>query len=136
MALFAATLFLNQNLKAGAPQIKTEQIQQTEVDKTAEYPGGQEAMLKFITGHLIYPKTMKDQGITGKVFLQFNVLSDGILGDFEEIRSPHEDFTNAAIKAMKQMPNWIPVEKDGKKIKMQLTLPINFDIPKPTPPSK
>ncbi|MFT6167110.1 MAG: TonB family protein [Vicingaceae bacterium] len=137
VALFTATLFLNQNLKAGSPQILTEQVVQTEVDKVAEFPGGQEALLTFINGHLIYPKTMKEQGLKGKVFLQFNVLPDGTLSNFEAIRSPHEDFTNAAIKAMKQMPKWIPAEKDGEKVKMQLTLPINFDMPEPpNSPSK
>ena len=134
VTLFAATFFINQNLKAGSPQILTEEVVQTEVDKVAEFPGGQEAMLNFIAGHLIYPKTMKDQGVTGRVFLQFNVLADGTLGDFEALKSPHKDFTNAAIKEMKQMPKWIPAEKDGKKVKMQLTLPINFDIPPPPPP--
>ncbi|MDC1451165.1 energy transducer TonB [Vicingaceae bacterium] len=104
VALFATTLFINQNLKAGAPKIITEQIQQTEADKPAEYPGGQAAMLKFISSHLVYPKTMKEQGIEGKVFLRFNILPDGTLADFKAAISPHEDFTNAAIKAMKQMP--------------------------------
>jgi len=140
VALFATALFINQNLKAGAPQILIEQVIQTEVDKVAEFPGGQEAMLKFIGGHLVYPKKMKDQGLKGRVYLQFNVLPDGTLADFEAARSPHEDFTNAAIKAMEQMPKWIPAEKDGKKVKVQMTLPISFDIPAPplppTPPAK
>ncbi len=111
-----------------------EKVQQTEVDKAAEFPGGQAEMLKFISGHLVYPKTMKEQGIEGKVFLQFNVLPDGTLADFDAVKSPHDDFTNAAIKAMKQMPKWTPAIKDGEKVKMQLTLPIKFDMPKPSTP--
>ncbi len=101
VALFATTLFINQNLRAGTPQIITEQIQQNESDKSTAYPIGQEAMLKFISAQLIYPKTMKEQGIKGKVFLQFNVLTDGTLADFEAAKSTHDNFKNAAIKAMK-----------------------------------
>jgi TonB family protein len=140
VALFATVLFVNQNLKAGSSQVSVNQEQQTEFDKTAEFPGGHEAMLEFIGRNLIYPKSMKDQKIKGKVFLQFKVLQDGSLTDFNAVRSPHEDFTKAAIRAAKKMPDWIPGEKDGKKIKLLMTLPINFNIPEPpnppTPPTK
>jgi len=133
-ALFATTFFINQNLKAVPNTIGEGQTIQTENEKTAQFPGGQEAMMKFINGHLIYPKTMKGQGIEGRLFLRFNVLPDGTLADFEAVRSPHEDFTNAAIKAMKQMPKWIPAEKDGEKVKIKMTLPIKFDMPEPSTP--
>ncbi|MFT6948357.1 MAG: TonB family protein [Vicingaceae bacterium] len=143
VALFATVLFVNQNLKAGSSQVSVNQEQQTEFDKTAEFPGGREAMVDFIGRNIIYPKSMKDQKIKGRVYLQFNVMPDGSLADFNAVRSPHEDFTKAAIRAAKKMPNWIPGEKDGKKIKLLMTLPINFNIPEPpnpptppTPPTK
>lgn len=140
VTLFATVLFVNQNLKAGSSQVSVNEEQQTEFDKTAEFPGGHEAMLDFIGRNLIYPKSMKDQKLKGKVFLQFNVMSDGSLADFNAVKSPHEDFTKAAIRAAKKMPKWIPGKKDGKRIKMKMTLPISFDIPEPpnppTPPTK
>ena len=115
VALFATVLFVNQNLKAGSSKVSVNQEQQTEFDETAEFPGGHEAMLEFIGRNLIYPKSMKDQKIKGKVFLQFKVLQDGSLTDFNAVRSPHEDFTKAAIRAAKKMPDWIPGEKMVKK---------------------
>ncbi|MFB1022746.1 MAG: TonB family protein [Vicingaceae bacterium] len=126
VALFATVLFVNQNLKAGSSQVSVNQEQRAEFDKTAEFPGGHEAMLEFIGRNLIYPKSMKDQKIKGKVFLQFKVLQDGSLTDFNAVRSPHEDFTIAAIRAAKKMPDWIPGEKNSKKIKQLMTLPISF----------
>ena len=121
VALFATVLFVNQNLKAGSSQVSVNQEQQTEFDKIAEFPGGREAMVDFIGRNIIYPKSMKDQKIKGRVYLQFNVMPDGSLADFSAVRSPHEDFTKAAILAAKKMPNWIPGDKDGKKIKLLMT---------------
>ena len=134
VALFATTLFINQNLKAGSVAFETKKENPMGEDKTAEFPGGQKALIEFIQGNIIFPKTMAEKGLTGKVFMQFTVLDDGTLSDFKALRSPHEDFTAQALKMMKKMPKWIPGEKDGKKVKMQLTLPINFDIPKPPVP--
>lgn len=132
-----------QNLKANNNNEEPIQKEKNEIDKRPEYPGGIEAMNQFIKGNTIYPKTMKDKGIKGKVYVQFNVLADGSLADFNAIRSPHEELTVAAIKAAKKMPNWIPGEKDGKKIKVLMTLPIDFNMPEPpkpptppTPPSR
>ena len=134
--LFTSTVFINQNVKAGSSAIEKGQVTINAVDKAAEFPGGQVEMFKFIQGNIIFPKSMAEQGLSGKVFIQFNVQPDGTLTDFKALKSPHPDFTNQAMKVMKMMPKWNPAEKDGKKVVMQLTLPIIFDIPKPpTPPA-
>ncbi len=135
VALFATTLFINQNLKATSVANETKQEQLIEVDKMAEFPGGQKALMKFIQKNIIFPKSKAVKGLSGKVFMQFNILEDGTLADFKALKSPHEDFTAQALKVMKKMPKWIPAEKDGKKVKMQLTLPINFKLNTPSSPS-
>jgi len=154
MALFAATFFINQNLKAGEPQVRPADVEHVhspssdsvysavDVDKIAVFPGGQEAMLEFIGNNVVYPKSMKKQGITGRVYLQFTILEDGSITDLIALESryvPHEELIQAAVNGIKQMPKWTPAEKDGKTVKIQFTLPINFKIPEespPTPPTK
>lgn len=132
--LCSAAVFLNQNVQAGSIANETEKIQVQGVEKAAEFPGGQVEMFNFIQGNLIFPKSMKEQGLSGKVFMEFIVQPDGSITDIKALKSPHEAFTEQAMKMMKKMPKWNAAEKDGEKVKMKLTLPINFEIPPPPPP--
>lgn len=97
-----------------------------EVDKIPEFPGGQTEMAKFIGSTLVYPETAKKAKTEGVVYIEFTVDMDGSLKDISVKKGIGNGCDEAALSTVKKMPNWIPAEKDGKKVAVQMVLPIRF----------
>ena len=96
------------------------------VDKNAEYPGGTEALMKFMMTNLKYPETCRKEGIQGRVVIKFVVNTDGSIVDMEEVRSPHADLTAEAMRIIKMMPKWTPATVGGKTVRSRFFLPVMF----------
>ncbi len=100
------------------------------VGKKAQFPGGKIALVKFISENVKYPKEAIDFDISGNVFVQFEVKSDGSVGDVRVARSVHPLLDEEAMRVVKSMPNWTPAEQRGKPIKSWHTMPVKFALPK------
>ena len=98
------------------------------VDKNAEYPGGTEALMKFIMTNLKYPETCRKEGIQGRVVIHFVVNTDGSIVDMEKVRSPHADLTAEAMRIIKMMPKWTPATVGGKAVRSRFLLPVMFRL--------
>ena len=96
------------------------------VEEMPEYPGGMEAMMKFVAENLKYPQQMQKEKVEGRVLLSFVVEKDGSVTNIEEVKSPHPDLTEEAIRVVKLMPKWKPGKQDGKEVRVQFNLPITF----------
>ena len=97
------------------------------VDKMPEFPGGQHALFKYLGENIIYPEIAL--GIEGRVICQFIVNKNGHITEVEVVRSSGDQrLDQEALRVIKQMPQWIPGEKDGEKVRVQYTLPINFRL--------
>ena len=93
------------------------------VEKMPQYPGGQDAMSKFISDNIVYPKqTIKE----GRVFVTFIVRKNGKITDVSVLRGFDEYYDNECVRLVKMMPNWIPGEQNGKKMNVQFVLPIKI----------
>jgi TonB family protein len=104
-----------------------------QVDVLPEYPGGSNAMFDFISKNVKYPESAKENGIEGKVYVQFVVEKDGSLSSFNIARGVNEDIDNEAIRVLKLMPNWTPGVQDGKAVRVHYTIPFVFKLnPKTT----
>lgn len=102
--------------------------QETEVDKVPEYPGGTEAMTKYMINNLRYPETAVSTKTTGKVFVSFVVTKDGKVSKPAIKRGVSKELDNEALRVISAMPNWIPGEKDGKKVDAEMVLPVSFKL--------
>lgn len=98
------------------------------VDKMPQFPGGDEALLKYISTNLRYPQTAFFNGVQGKVTLRFTVLETGKVGSIEVIRSLEHECDKEALRVIKTLPNFIPGEQNNKKVAVWYTLPITFKI--------
>lgn len=92
----------------------------------AQFPGGETAMLKFLTDSLRYPKEARKKNIQGKVFVHFIVTETGELKNIEVLKGLPYGLSQEAIRVVQLMPKWIPGSQLGKNVPMQFTLPINF----------
>ena len=98
------------------------------VDVMPEFQGGTEAMIDYLSNNITYPKSAKDDGISGKVYIHFVIDTDGKVIDTKVKKSLREDFDEVALHAINQMPDWIPGVHNGKKVKVEMVLPIAFQL--------
>lgn len=128
------------------------------VEEPAQYPGGQAALMQYLAQNIRYPKISAENGVQGRVLVQFVVEKDGSLSNFavvkksgdtitknaqsgitvnalgsatEESKVPQEAFDalNAeAVRVLREMPKWIPAKQRGQEVRMRYTLPITFRL--------
>jgi TonB family protein len=94
-----------------------------------QFPGGQAVMTKFLIENVKYPESAKKMGIQGIIYVGFIVTKSGKLEKIG-VRSKEVNLMLAAeaIRVVKLMPKWIPGEKNGVPVDIELTLPINFKL--------
>ncbi|MBK6341296.1 MAG: TonB family protein [Flavobacteriales bacterium] len=109
---------------APAPEAKTF----PGIDQQPEFPGGQEALIKYIGANLTYPASAKSDRVEGKVFVVFTVKSNGQVADASVKRGVREDIDNEALRVVRSMPAWKPAQSGGKAVSAQMTLPIAFKL--------
>ena len=101
----------------------------TIVEDMPEFPGGQFALLSFMSANVNYPAQAKENRIQGRVLVSFIVNEDGHLSDFRIDRSTdNEELDNEAVRMLKSMPNWKPGSQAGKPVKVRYQLPVNFRL--------
>ncbi|NDV46147.1 TonB family protein [Paludibacter sp. 221] len=98
------------------------------VEKMPSFPGGQEALFKYISESLKYPAEAQQKEIQGRVICQFVVNADGTVSDVKVMRSVNPLLDNEAVRVIENMPKWTPGEQRGKKVRTQYTIPINFSL--------
>ena len=93
------------------------------------FPGGQEALLYFLSQNVKYPPIAQENGIQGKVVVQFVVAKDGKIEEVEVLRSGGDpSLDKEAVRVIKSMPRWEPGKRRGKPIRVKYTLPLNFRL--------
>jgi|WetSurMetagenome_2_1015567.scaffolds.fasta_scaffold00213_18 TonB family protein len=98
------------------------------VEEMPSYPGGDESMLSFIAQNIKYPQTAMENGISGKVIVQFVVYSNGSIGQIKVLRSIEESLDNEAIRVVKLFPKFTPGKHNGKAVNVYYVLPVKFDL--------
>ena len=98
------------------------------VDTPPTYPGGDAALLKFISDNIKYPEDAMKAGISGRVFTRFIINEDGSLSDIVVMRGVNSSLDAEAIRVVKAMPKWTPGKVDGKAVKVRYALPLVFKL--------
>ena len=100
----------------------------SDLDVVPNFPGGMDKMMLFIAQNTKYPQNAKDNGIQGKVFVEFIIDQKGKVTNVKLKRSVDKELDAEAIRVVSLMPDWNPGEKDGKKVKTSFIIPINFKL--------
>jgi TonB family protein len=95
-----------------------------------EFPGGTEALMKFIQVNIKYPEMEKELGIEGKVYVGFVVMKTGEITNIKIMRGIKDapNFDKEAIRIVKLMPLWIPGMNNGQKVNVRTIVPIRFSL--------
>jgi TonB family protein len=95
-----------------------------DVDPT--FPGGSKKLAAFLQANLRYPPRGIDLG--GRVYVSFVVGTDGAISQAKIMRGISKECDEEALRVVQMMPNWIPAEQNGKKIAVEMRLPITFTL--------
>ena len=111
------------------PEINDTSLVFTLVETMPQFPGGDDARIKFLQKNIKYPKKAQKLGIQGKVFITFIVRADGKITDVKVLRGIGGGCDEEAIRVIKMMPDWIPGQQKGINVNVQFNLPLNFKLP-------
>lgn len=100
----------------------------TVVETMPEFPGGQMALLKYLSNSIKYPVIAQENGIQGRVSCSFVVNKDGSIVDAEVIRGVDPSLDKEALRVINAMPKWTPGKQRGKPVRVKYTVPITFRL--------
>lgn len=100
----------------------------TVVEVAPEFPGGTNALMKFLSANIKYPAISAEQGIQGSVYVSFIVERDGSISDVKNVRGVSTELDQEAIRVVKTMPAWTPGKQNGKSVRVKFILPIRFRL--------
>jgi periplasmic protein TonB len=98
------------------------------VEAMPEFPGGQEAMLKFIAERIVYPEEAIEGDIEGTVVIEFIVERDGSLTHLKIIKDIGGGCGEAALDVIRQMPNWKPGTQRDVPVRVVMLAPLRFKL--------
>ena len=93
------------------------------IEVKPDFPGGMEKFYKFVGNNYQVPE---EEGLKGKVYVTFVVEKDGSLTDIKVIRDIGYGTGKEAIRVLKSCPKWNPGEQNGKRVRVQYSLPITI----------
>ena len=99
------------------------------VEQQPEFPGGMQALMKYLRDNINYPRISRDNNSQGKSYISFVVNTDGSIQYAEIMKSSgDEHLDNEAIRVVSTMPKWRPGRQSGKAVRVRFTLPVVFRL--------
>lgn len=113
-------------IKKDVPQEEDKAYAQ--VEKMPSYPGGEEALYKFISKNIKYPENAAKKGISGRVFIGFIIEKDGSVSNAKVLRPVNKYLDAEALKVVNMMPKWKPGIQGEKIVRVKFTIPVSFKL--------
>ena len=107
----------------------TDEAMEGVIETMPEFPGGMEALTKYIADNLEYPKEMIEARIQGRVVVQTTVEKDGSIHSEKVLKSVHPRLDAEALRIIDKMPRWKPGALRGKPTKVKYIIPVTFSLP-------
>jgi protein TonB len=130
--LFAQTQNKKETMQA--PSVAVEEAPQDEtfvfVEQMPEFPGGQKALMQYLSSNIKYPEECRKMGVEGKVFVKFIVDKTGSIINTQILRGVADGklLEKEALRVIQAMPKWTPGKQSGKVVDVYFTLPISFKL--------
>lgn len=100
----------------------------TAVEQMPEFPGGQSALMKYLSNNIRYPQMALANDIQGRVVVKFVVEKDGSVSGVTVVRGVDKDLDKEAVRVVKSMPKWQPGKNNGQAVRCWFNLPVTFKI--------
>ena len=101
------------------------------VEEMPMFPGGDAALLKYITDNIRYPESAKTNNISGRVIIRFVVNSEGKAEEATVLRGVDPSLDEEAIRVVNSLPVFSPGKQGGKPVPVYYMVPVTFSLTKP-----
>ena len=108
-------------------EVEEQQIFQV-VEEMPEFPGGMGECMKFLGKNIKYPTISQENGVQGRVIVQFVVNRDGSIVDPVVVRGVDPYLDKEALRVIATMPKWKPGKQRGKAVRVKYTVPVMFRL--------
>ena len=108
-------------------EVEEQQIFQV-VEEMPEFPGGMAECMKWLGKNIKYPTISQENGVQGRVIIQFVVNRDGSIVDAQVARGVDPYLDKEALRVVGLMPKWKPGKQRGKEVRVKYTLPVMFRL--------
>lgn len=98
------------------------------VEEMPSFPGGQGALMAFLSSNIKYPVVAQENGVQGRVIVGFVVEKDGSITDVKVMRSVDPSLDREAQRVVKAMPKWKPGKQNGSAVRVKYTVPVVFRL--------
>lgn len=102
------------------------------VEEAPEFPGGITEMMRYLQNNIKYPLTCYQQGVQGRVIVNFVIDTDGTVVNAEVLKAIDPHLDKEALRVVNTMPKWKPGRQKGKTVRVRYTLPIHFRLTETT----
>ena len=98
------------------------------VEQMPSFPGGNAALMKYLSENVKYPVVAQENGVQGRVVVSFVVEKDGHITDVKVVRSVDPSLDKEAARVVKSMPSWIPGKQNGSAVRVKYNVPVSFKL--------
>lgn len=98
------------------------------VEQMPTFPGGNGALMAYLSKSIKYPAIAEENGIQGRVVCSFVVERDGSVSDIRIVKSVDPSLDKEAQRVIASMPKWIPGRQNGQAVRVKYSLPVTFRL--------
>lgn len=110
------------------PVVDDEPVSIAMVEQKPSFPGGEAAMYTWLSQNIVYPPAASEEGVQGRVVVEFVVGKDGSITNARVVRNRHPALDREALRVIQAMPRWVPGRNNGQPVKVTYTLPVTFKL--------
>lgn len=103
-------------------------VDKEEITTPAQFTGGQEKLIDYLSSNINYPKEAKKDSLDGTVYISFIIDENGAVTDAKVDKGVSPELDEEALSAIKSMPDWSPALAGDKPVKFKMTLPVRFKV--------
>ena len=126
---------LGVEIKEYVPQQEEEEVVEEEViplaivEEKPKFMGGdQKDFTKWVSKNIVYPEIAKENGVQGRVTLQFTVETDGKVSNVIVVRGVDSSLDKEAVRVVSSSPKWTPGKQRNKPVRVRFTFPVIFQL--------
>lgn len=98
------------------------------VEQAPSFPGGEAALMRWLRDNIKYPVVAAENGVSGKVIVQFVVGKNGAISNVKVVKSIDPSLDREAVRVVSDMPKWTPGKQNGTSVNVRYTLPVTFKL--------
>ncbi len=98
------------------------------VEQMPSFPGGNQALMDYLSKNVKYPVVAQENGVQGRVVVSFVVERDGSITDVNVMKSVDPSLDREATRVVSSMPKWIPGKQNGSAVRVKYRLPVTFRL--------